>query len=137
MPVLLDVDEEFRVGEAWFASVSPNKEWATVFEDNGETAYFYAMKWNPNGKGNFGPVLDALHIYNVASVADRHKPSRVQLGWIEDGTAAILLINKHPHAIFDRKGARATCRTGFPPPSERAPFKRGDAWDSSLVELFR
>lgn len=137
MPAILDVDEEFRVGDAWFASVSPSGDWAAVFEDDGQTAYFYAMKWDARGDGSFGAVLDALHIYNAENVTDRSKPSRVQIAWTENGSAAMLLINRYPHAVFDRAGKRATCRTGFPPPSDSAPFKRAENWDAPLVDLFR
>lgn len=137
MPLLVDIDEEFKIGEAWFGSVSPREDWSVVFEDDGTTGYFYATEWDTKGEGSVGKVLDALHIYDVAQVTDRHKPSRVQLGWNQDGTAAILLINKHPHAIFDMKGKRATCRTGFPPPAPDALFQRTQDWDPALVSLFK
>lgn len=137
MAVYLDVDESFTVGQAWFASVSSDATWAVVFEDDGVTAYFYASTWDAHGEGSFGPVMDAMHIYNVANIADATAPCKIQIGWNAAGTAAMLLINGQAHAIFDRAGANSCCRTGFPPPQAESPFKRAEGWDARLEALFK
>lgn len=137
MAVYVDVDESFTVGQAWFASVSTDATWAVVFEDDGVTAYLYASTWDNNGEGSFGPVMDAMHIYNVADVTDAGKPSKIQIGWNAEGTAAVLLINGYPHAIYDRATARSCCRTGFPPPGAESPFTRAKGWDPAMEAIFK
>lgn len=137
MAVYVDVDESFTVGQAWFASVSNDASWAVVFEDDGVTGYLYASTWDNIGEGSFGPVMDAMHIYNVADVPEADKACKIQVGWNAEGTAAILLINGYPQAIFDRAGGNSCCRTGFPPPQVESPFKRAQGWDDSLEAIFK
>ncbi len=95
-------------------SVSPVQDnYLTVFEDDGNTGYFYAMD-----KSNEAFIVDALHIYNAESVTDKNIPSEVTIAWSEDGLASILLINDYPHALINFKSKKGFCRTGFPTPSE-------------------
>ena len=49
---------------------------AVMFEDDGETGYFYALDMRQNAQ----PIVDMLHVY---------------------GYLALLLINGYPHAVFD------------------------------------
>ncbi len=80
--------------------------------------------------------MDALHIYNVANVTDRAKPSVVQLVWSRDGLKAALLINRYPHAVFDFESRRGYCRTGFPPP-DKIWTQHSHEWSDDAQELFR
>ncbi|MEI8197624.1 MAG: DUF2251 domain-containing protein [Phycisphaerae bacterium] len=111
---------------------SPSQPYCVVFEDDGDTGYLYALELQRQDN----PIVDALHVYNVAAVSDREKPSVVQLVWSRDGLKAALLINRYPHAIFDFKARRGYCRTGFPPPSKTW-SQQGHAWDDAEQELFR
>ncbi|MHA6139534.1 DUF2251 domain-containing protein [Pseudomonas mohnii] len=81
--------------------------YVVVFEDDEDTGYFYAL--DTAAEGN--PIQDALHIYNVADVSDKHKPSSVKIGWSVDHSKAALLINDYPHAIFDFTAKQGYCRT--------------------------
>lgn len=111
---------------------SPGSRFSVVFEDDGATGYLYGLD---TARAD-NPILDALHIYNVEQVADRARPSTVQLIWSRDGLKAALLINKHPHAVFDFEARRGCCRTGYPPPDTR--WTRFDhAWDESALDHFR
>jgi hypothetical protein len=103
-----------------------------VFEDDGTTDYLYGLDFSREDN----PIVDALHIYNVERVADREKPSLVQLGWSQDGLKAVLLINGFPHALFDFEAKRGYCRSGFPPP-DRKWTRHDHAWDDRVAELFR
>lgn len=47
----------------------------TVFEDDGQTGYFYAF--DPT-KGEM-PIIDTLHIYNVENKTDKHTPFTVKI----------------------------------------------------------
>jgi len=89
---------------------SPDGRYSAFFEDDGETGYFYAL--DPSLAPEM--ILDALHIYNVASVADRDRPSQVNIVWSEDGAKCALLINDYPHAALDFSARRGYCRTNFP-----------------------
>jgi len=129
----IDVEEMISVGEEIvIESKSPLTQYAVVFEDDGETGYFYGL--DRSRKSN--PILDALHIYNVKSVIDKDKPSKVQVVWSGDGKKALLVINRYPHAAFDFESSRSYCRTAFPPPDKKW-SKFGNEWDDNVLELFK
>lgn len=111
---------------------SPSSNFGIVFEDDGETGYLYGLDFSREEN----PILDALCIYNVEAVADRDKPSKVQLIWSSDGLKAALLINRYPHAVLDFEARRGYCRTGFPPADPKW-TKFDHSWDDSAIELFR
>lgn len=111
---------------------SPDKRHVVVFEDDGDTGYFYALDMLRADN----PIVDALHIYNVTNMTDRQIPSTVQIVWSADDLKAMLLINRYPHAVFDFAARRGYCRTAFPPPDKRW-TARGHAWDDKVVEMFR
>lgn len=100
-----------------------------VFEDDGETGYFYALDTEKADN----PILDALHIYNVQSVADKDEPSELHLIWFGDGMKAALFINSYPHAIYNFADAVGCCRTGFPPPADAS---KTHEWDESQMAHF-
>jgi hypothetical protein len=117
--------------ETFVDSVSPNDAFATVFEDDGDTGYFYALERS----GSERPIVDAVQIYNVANVVDRAKPSEVTIVWSLDGSKSALFLNDYPHAVFDFTAKRAYCRTGFPPPSSKWP-DAGHEWSDAAMEFF-
>jgi hypothetical protein len=136
MPLHVDVDRSFTVGEAWFASISADGEWAVVFEDDGVTGYFYASSWDDAGEGDFKSLLDALHVYNVADVPKLASTKRLEIVWNDAGTAAMLRLDGEPHAFFDFAASRAGCRTGFPPRLADSPFVRADGLDAAIASTF-
>lgn len=126
-------EETLHVGsELVVEGPSPLTSFVTIFEDDGETAYFYAL----DTASEDNPIVDALHIYNATSVTDRDKPSTVHILWSSDGLKAALLINQYPHAVFDFEAKRGYCRSGFPAPDERWTRYSHD-WDDSSLELFK
>ena len=131
MAVIVDRIEESKPGdELLVRSQSEDGQAAVVFEDDGETGYFYACETID------GPILDALQVYDVAAVKDRDRPSEFKIGWSSSGRQAILIINGHPHAVFDFDGKRGWCRSGFPPSNERWSLD-GHDWDESCLACFR
>lgn len=100
----------FVVGEDTFLDSTAGNNHAVVFEDDGETGYFYAL----DRTGEELKILDGLHIYTVANVTDKEKPSFVQILWTQDETKALLSINNYYHALFDFQACAGYCRTGFP-----------------------
>jgi hypothetical protein len=114
---------------------SPNGHFVAVFEDDGQTGYFYALDMSVAGD----PIQDALHIYNVSQTADKEMASTVKIGWSGDSQKVMLLINNHPHAVFDFDKRQGYCRSAFPPVSPSKDWsKDGHGWDDSAIEmLFR
>lgn len=134
MPIYITAEDALLVGnETVIQGPAPSGTYAAVFEDDGQTGYFYAMDVSREDN----PVENALHIYNTQDVTDREKPSTVKIGWSEDSKKVVLLINDYPHAVFDFSKKRGYCRTGFPPP---APQSGWDAhshdWDDEALNLF-
>jgi hypothetical protein len=110
-PLLVIYEEQtFNVGQDTFIESTSENDNAVVFEDNCETGYFYAVDRSNNGL----KILDGLHIYNVANVTDKHKPSTVKILWSQDLTKAFLSINNYYHAVFDFQSHAGYCRIGFP-----------------------
>lgn len=133
MAAKLAAEGTIRVGEPYtLAGPSPEAPFEVVFEDDGATGTLYGLDRARAGN----PILDALHIYDVEQVADRGCPSVVQLVWSRDGLKAALLINRHPHAVFDFEARRGYCRTGSPPPDPRW-TEHDHAWDDAALDLFR
>ncbi|WP_334079059.1 DUF2251 domain-containing protein [Microbulbifer sp. M83] len=129
---MIYAEVDFTVGEETILeSGSPENSFMVVFEDDGDTGYLYGLDRSRNGN----PILDALHIYNVANVTDKHLPSAAQIVWSGDGNKALLLINGYPHAAFDFLGKRGYCRTNFPPPDEKW-TQYTHEWSDEVLELF-
>ena len=70
---------------------------AVMFEDDGETGYFYALDMRQNEQ----LIVDMLHVYNVDSASNHHEARKLEICWDASGYLALLLINGYPHAVFD------------------------------------
>jgi hypothetical protein len=133
MPVVVDQVEQSKPGDGLLiGSQSEQEAYAVAFEDDGQTGYFYARK------SMNGPILDAVHIYDVTAVKDRDRVSEYKIGWSPSGRQAVLMINGYPHAVFDFERQKGWCRSGFPPaPSNEEWSVDGHAWDESCLANFR
>lgn len=121
-------DQMVKVGEPIVVqSDSPIGRYQAVFEDDGETGYFYALDTSRSDN----PIVDALHIYNVKDVTDRDKPSQLHIVWSADGRKTALFLNSYPHAVYDFENGRGCCRTGFPPAATGS-----HDWDEAAMEHF-
>jgi|HubBroStandDraft_1064217.scaffolds.fasta_scaffold00003_18 hypothetical protein len=89
---------------------APSGRFGAFFEDEGDVGYFYAVDLTRSENR----ILDAVHIYNVANVVDRDRPSSLSIVWSDDESKCALLINGYPHAAFDFAAKRGYCRTNFP-----------------------
>ncbi|MFZ1701273.1 MAG: DUF2251 domain-containing protein [Pyrinomonadaceae bacterium] len=127
---MITVEETIEIGNPiLLESSSPENAFAVFFEDEGETGYFYALDTKRKN-----PIVDALHIYNVANVSDRNIPSKIQVVWSHDGLKSALIINDYVHGIFDFQSKRGYCRTGFPPPV--GDWKERHEWSEDAFKLF-
>jgi hypothetical protein len=122
--------------ETWYPSDSPTSRFSAVFEDDGDTGYFYAFERSPENDGG-GTILDACHIYDVRDVVDREIPSEAQIIWTPDGLKAALVVNGYMHAVLDFVEQRGYCRTDWPAPGGawRAPVRA--PWSDDLLDQFR
>lgn len=134
MPIIVTADQELRVGTPTVIdAAAPDSSFAAVFEDDGDTGYFYALDTSLSGQ----QIQDALHIYNVMGVSDRNRPSQVKIGWSTDSAKVVLLINDYPHAVFDFASKRGYCRSGFPPPAPESAWSKHDhSWSEQALQLF-
>jgi hypothetical protein len=107
--------------ETWYASDAPVGSHSVVFEDDGDTGYFYAVE----RRGEDIQILDAVQIYALRNVVDREIPSELEIIWTEGGEQAALYLNSHPHAVFDFHVRRGYCRTAFRHPHRPAGAVRG------------
>ena len=124
----------FRPGEeTFYPSDSPSSSFSGVFEDDGQTGYFYAYDRSAPEDAR---ILDACYIYNVANVLDHDRTSEVEVIWTIDGLKAALLINDYPHAVIDFRAKRAYCRTNFPPPSGQWRADVRAPWNDALLADF-
>jgi hypothetical protein len=105
-------------------------ERSVIFEDDGTTGYFYAVR-----PGAELEMLDALHVYDVANVTDRQIPVTVQIFWDETESAAVLLINGYGHALYDFQRSAGFCRNAFPPASNGQILKR-ELTDELIEQYF-
>jgi len=133
MPSTIETEETFMVGQETFVpSESPTSQYGVVFEDEGDTGYFYGLDLSRETN----QIVDALHIYNVASVVDKEKPSVAQIAWSDDGLKAALFINGFAHAVFDFADKRGYCRTNFPS-ADKKWSSYGHEWSDAALDLFR
>jgi hypothetical protein len=125
----------FRPGhETCVAGESPKTSFSGVFEDNGETAYFYAC----DRANTEMPILDGVHIYNVADLIDGHLDSEVEIRWSADGLKAGLLINEYLYAVLDFATQKAYSRSNFPPVCGAWSITGGrPSWHDGLADLLR
>jgi hypothetical protein len=118
-----------RGEECFIESLSPENRNAVVFEDDGETAYFYAMEMDETGGGM--KILDALHIYEVSEdegpeieesegeeVSLRGKKSKLQIVWSKDWMKCALVLEGYCQAIFNFEAQGGYSINEFPPPNE-------------------
>lgn len=117
----LGAELKFQVGTAdtLLESQAARGSVGVIFQDDGTTAYLYAIR-----PGTELDILDALHIYNVEDIADRHIPVTAQVFWNVAETAAVLLLNGQSHALYDFQRQAGFCRNAFPPAANGQTLKR-------------
>jgi hypothetical protein len=135
MALQIVAEETLKVGRALVVDAdSPAGRYAAVFEDDGETGYFYAVDTDVE---DGSPVQDALQVYEVAHVTDGERPSTLEIAWSADGLKAVLLINDHPHAAFDFERRQGWCRLGLPVPAKGGAWSAaGHGWSDAVETLF-
>lgn len=126
----------FRPGTAYLFSNSPQAPWAAVFEDEGSAGYFYAYD-RSRGTGDRG-ILDAMLIYNVASLEEPERERLAAVQWSADGLQAVLYLDGTAQALLDFAVGESCCRLNFPNFMEQGEPWRKDAhaWEPARLERF-
>ncbi|SRR6266700_4950926 len=109
-------EQTYTAGEETFIeSLADENEFGVIFTDNMETGYFYAIERNiQTGEQR---ILDALHIYEVAEIAEADKQSALKIIWSTDWWRCALIINNHCQAVFDFQQQGGYNKNEFPPPN--------------------
>ena len=96
-------------------SFSPENNYGVIFEDDGETGYFYAVETEPGKKEQ--RILDALHIYEVEMVKEENKTSTLVIVWAKDWLKSALVMDGLCHAVFNFEKQAGYNINQFPPPN--------------------
>lgn len=109
-------EQSISIGEDLFIESSASENnFCVMFEDDTETGYFYGGEKDP-GTGQLR-ILDMVHIYDVASIAEAERHASVCIIWSTDWLRCGLIINNYCHAVFDFANQGAYNRNEFPPPN--------------------
>ncbi len=132
MKPFLGASAEIRVGEPTvIESDAQDYPRGVVFEDDGETGYFYARDYSVEGS----LFVDALHVYTVKGVKDAYMPSTLRIIWTYDWQKAALLINDVPHAMFDFGEKCGYSKDEFPEAHPKTGWTRR-GWKDELRDYF-
>ena len=121
---LMQEKDIVRGEDVFIESISPENRYGVVFEDDGETAYFYALEMDESGAGM--KVLDALHIYEAPDPDDPPPPgagngpekSRLLIVWSKDWMKCALVLDGYCQAIFDFEAHGGYSINEFPEPND-------------------
>jgi len=118
--------------DSFAATAAPDGRYGAFFDDDGESAYFYALDLDSDDL-----ILDAVHVYNVASMTGRKRHTSLSILWSPDGRKCALLLDGEPQAAFDFEAKRGFGRTSQPrrPEHVRGSWRNIDhRWSDSAVD---
>lgn len=125
--------DQLLLGEGYRngAHSTQHEHLVVMFENDGETGYFYAMDLQQTEQ----PVVDSLFVYRVSNIKPEtlKEPRRLQICWSEDGYQAFLMLNDYPHAVFDFRHQIGYNHTKFPEPELGSPWSHKET-TTELVE---
>ena len=110
-------EKTFLQGEDTFIeSYASANQFGVVFEDDGQTGYFYAVEIsaeNPEPR-----ILDALHIYEAEHLPPGRLPVKALIVWSKDWLKCALVLDDRCHALFDFSKHGGYNINEFPPPNQ-------------------
>jgi hypothetical protein len=134
----------FTPGRAFLSSNSHAVPWTVVFEDEGAAGYLYACDRSRQTPGKpeesqEQSILDAMLIYNVASLNEPGKERLASVQWSRDGRQAVFYLDGAAQAFIDFAAHRSFCRSNFPNFVEHPGDlwrKTTHAWDEEEIKRF-
>jgi hypothetical protein len=127
----------FTPGRAFLSSNSPAVPWTAVFEDEGPAGYLYACDRSQETQEN--SILDAMLIYNVASLPDAKAERLASIQWSRDGRQCVLYLDGTAQALIDFATQTSFCRSNFPNYLDEQGDrwrKSSHAWDDAALQRF-
>jgi len=127
----------FTPGRAFLSSNSPTVPWTAVFEDEGPAGYFYACDRSRETQEE--SILDAMLIYNRASLPNPDTERLASIQWSRDGRQAVLYLDGSAQAFIDFAAKLSFCRSNFPNylAEQGDPWRRDShAWDDTAIQNF-
>ena len=127
----------FTPGDAFLAAESSTYPWYVVFEDEGDTGYFYACD-HKRGEGELG-IVDAMLIYNVKALREPEKKRLASIQWSQNGMQAVLYLDGVAQGLFDFARRIGCCRLDFPnfqAPQGESWRQASHAWDEEALKAF-
>jgi hypothetical protein len=115
--------QNFLPGSDLFAATAaPDGRYGAFFDDDGESAYFYALDLDSDDL-----ILDAVRVYDARGRAGRKRHSSLAIVWSPNGRKCALLLDGAPEAAFDFEAQR-----GFSHNSGPAPVRPGrNSWPAA------
>lgn len=107
-----------------------NEEFGVVFEDDGDTGYFYATN------AAHTEIYDALHLYDRPSAKAVEPGDKIFIVWNSSRLKAGIYYHDRFQAIFDFPTKRGICRNNFgvSTPTQSGWSAQGHAWDESMED---
>lgn len=96
-----------------------------VFEDDGETGYFYGTTEKMDN------IFDALLLYNAGTAEQLTSNEEIFVVWSLGLKKAGIFYRDKFQAVFDFKNQHGRCRSGFPPSNEWC--RSSHDWDDSII----
>jgi hypothetical protein len=118
--------------DAFAATAAPDGRYGAFFDDDGESAYFYALDLDSDDL-----ILDAVRVYEVARYPHRKRHSTLSIEWSPDGRKCALLLDGTPQAAFDFEARRGYSRNNDPVPvrPSRNSWPSSDhTWSDAVVD---
>jgi hypothetical protein len=134
----------FTPGRAFLSSDSPTVPWTAVFEDEGPAGYLYACDRSRQTPGKpeqsqEESILDAMLLYNVASLSEPGNERLASVQWSRDGLQAVFYLDGTAQAFLDFAARASFCRSNFPNFVEHPGDtwrKTSHAWDEEAIQRF-
>jgi hypothetical protein len=127
----------FTPGRAFLSSNSPTVPWTAVFEDEGPAGYLYACDRSQQTQEQ--SILDAMLIYNTASLADSETERLASIQWSPSGLQCVLYLDGTAQAYIDFATHTSFCRSNFPNylDEQGDPWRKSShAWDDATLQRF-
>lgn len=130
MPNLISSVSFYPGNKTVIESNEPSQKHGAVFEDDGETGYFYARDLSSDEL-----FVDAIHLYNSSEVQSKDEPVHIEILWPEDYSCVALLINEIPQVVYDFSKSISYAKNPFPEPPPNTGWIH-EKWHDSLRDLF-
>jgi hypothetical protein len=118
--------------DAFTATAAPDGRFGAFFDDDGESAYFYALDLDSDDL-----ILDAVRVYDTTRTPNRKRHTKLSIEWSPDGHKCALLLDGIPEAAFDFQACRGFSRKGLPSavrPTRNSWPASDHAWSEAIVD---